>query len=321
MGGISFTDWLGESVDRFKRKGMRGLLQRTYYAYAGGVLSVATRYPLGTNIYEDDWDLLIILDACRVDALREVANEYDFLPEVGSIRSVGSTSIEWMGLTFREQFAEEIGQTAYINGNTQFEKIFGEQRTPPHIAAAPFGPDFDAYRVVDSDEFYFVDNVYEYGFDEKHGTVMPRTMTDRAITAGRDHDPDRCIVHYMQPHTPYIGVDDPPEDPFGQLNYGSLSQETVWEMYIETLRTVLDSVAVLLENFDADKVIITADHGEGFGEWTFYSHNIACPHPAVRRVPWVETTAEDSGTVEPEIDRQTSMGTEVEEQLEQLGYL
>ena len=320
MGGISFTDWLSESVDRVQRKGTRGLLQSIYYAYVGALLSVATRYPLGTNVYERDWDLLVVLDACRVDAMREVADEYDFLPEVDSIRSVGSTSIEWMALTFREQYAAEIARTAYVNGNAQFDKVFRERRTPPHIAAAPVGPGFDAYDVVTPDEFGHVDNVYEYGYDDEHGVVLPRTMTDRAVAVGRERDPDRCVVHYMQPHAPYIGVEGKPAHIFDDLRTGSLSHEEAWEMYVETLRAALDDVEILLENYDADRVAITADHGEGFGEWTFYSHNIGCPHPAVRRVPWVETTASDEGTFEPSVEAVEGVSSSVEDQLARLGY-
>jgi hypothetical protein len=320
MSGISVTDWLAESADRVRRKGVRGLLQSAYYAYAGALLSVTTRYPLGTNVFERDWDLLVVLDACRVDALREVADEYDFLPPVESIRSVGSTSIEWMALTFRERYAAEISKTAYVNGNAQFDKVFRERRTPPHIAAAPFGPSMDAYGVVDPADFAAVDAVYEYGFDDDHGVVLPRTMTDRAVAAGREEAPDRCIVHYMQPHEPYLGVEDPPEGVFAALRDGSLTRAEAWEMYVETLRTVLDDVALLLENYDADRVAITADHGEAFGEWTFYSHNVACPHPAVRRVPWVETTATDEGTYEPSVEPTRNVSADVEDQLAKLGY-
>jgi len=41
--------------------------------------------PVGTNIYERDWDALVVLDACRVDILREVADEYEFIDEVDSV--------------------------------------------------------------------------------------------------------------------------------------------------------------------------------------------------------------------------------------------
>jgi hypothetical protein len=32
----------------------------------------------GINIYEKDWDLLVVLDTCQVDAMKEVIGEYYF---------------------------------------------------------------------------------------------------------------------------------------------------------------------------------------------------------------------------------------------------
>jgi hypothetical protein len=323
MGGISFGDWLSESADRIRQKRTRGLLQSAYYAYAGAALAAETRFSIGTNIYKRDWDLLIVLDTCRVDALRAVADEFDFLPEVDSIWSVGSTSIEWMALTFREQHAADISRTAYVNSNTYFGKVFDERLNLPHIAAVPFGPPMSAYNVVSPDTFAYVDNIYEYAWEDDLGTVLPGAVTDRAVAAGRQQDADRYVVHYMQPHTPYIGVDDRPEDVFEALKQGEYAYEEIWQMYLETLRLGLNEVKVLLDNFDAEKVVITADHGEAFGEWGFHSHNIACPHPSVRRVPWVETTAKDKETFEPTLEspqRKHRIQADVEEQLVQLGY-
>jgi hypothetical protein len=320
MSGVSFREWLSESVERTRSKGIRGILQSGYYAYVGLLLSVATRYPLGTNVFSRDWDLLIVLDACRVDALREVSDEYDFIGVVDSIRSVGSTSIEWMALTFRERHIEEISNTAYVNSNPQFDKVFRQRLTPPHIAAAPFGPSMERYSVVEPGDFHSVDNVYEYGFDDDYGVVMARTVTDRTIATGRRGEHDRCIVHYMQPHAPYIGNEEPVEHIFDDLREGSVSQDEAWEVYLENLRAVLNDIELLLKNYDANRVAITADHGEAFGEWTFYSHNIGCPHPAVRRVPWVETTATDEMSYMPAIEPRRNVSGDVEELLDRLGY-
>jgi len=45
--------------------------------------------------------------------------------------------------------------------------------------------------------------------------------------------------------------------------------------------------------------VITADHGEAFGERNFYRHPVACPLSYVRKVSWVEMTAMDTGSVDP----------------------
>jgi hypothetical protein len=224
-----------------------------------------------------------------------------------------------MALTFRESYADEIGRTAYVTGNCSFRYIFRDEQNPLSVAA-PFYPSLREYTTVAPSDFAHVDDVYQYGFDTDSETVMPQTMTERAVDVGRTHHPDRCIVHYMQPHSPYIGVEGAPGGILRDLNHGSLSKQEVFEAYTENLRAVLDSVEILLDNYDADRVAITADHGEGFGEWGFYSHNVACPHPVVRQVPWTETTATDSGSLEPSIDPERGTSVSIEEQLEYLGY-
>ena len=44
----------------------------------------------GENIFTSDWDLCIVLDACRYDLLLEVAGEYSFLSDPTSKISVDS---------------------------------------------------------------------------------------------------------------------------------------------------------------------------------------------------------------------------------------
>lgn len=94
----------------------------------------------------------------------------------------------------------------------------------------------------------------------------------------------------------------------------------MWEAYLATLRYVLDDVALLLENVDAERVVITADHGEAFGEWGFYGHTVGCPHPVVRRVPWVETTATDEETHESAVTPEVDAAFDRDQHLRDLGY-
>lgn len=48
---------------------------------------------------------------------------------------------------------------------------------------------------------------------------------------------------------------------------------------------VLDEVELFLNNINANKVVISSDHGETFGELGFYGHPAGCPHPVVKKVP------------------------------------
>ena len=55
-------------------------------------LFFTSRYPIGTHVFELEWDILVILDTCRVDAMRAVSQDYDFISNVNKIWSLGGTS-------------------------------------------------------------------------------------------------------------------------------------------------------------------------------------------------------------------------------------
>ena len=110
------------------------------------------------------------------------------------------------------------------------------------------------------------------------GAVPPRAVTDRTVRSFREGDPDRVIAHYMQPHCPFVphpelmAAKDPVQwgdqdtkDVWARLRDSELTEDTVWRGYREDLEYVLE-VALLLNNVDADEVVITSDHGNAMGE-------------------------------------------------------
>ncbi len=134
----------------------------------------------------------------------------------------------------------------------------------------------------------------------------------------------------MQPHKPYISqyletgepLSDAEYNGYKALKRGDISQEKNWQLYLDNLRSVLDEVELLLENVDAERVVITADHGEAFGEWGAFGHPEGFPAPVVKQVPWVETTAVDDGDYSPTIEsRDTEPDADVKEHLADMGYL
>lgn len=323
-------NWYVDTREVYERSGSVGLLYGLYYTYVGMWLTATTRMPVGTNVFAQDWDACIVLDACRTDALAAVADEYDFVESVGAITSVGSTSGEWFGHTFDQRYSDEIAECAYVTANPHSRAVLEERNTPPQYFAAPIT--WPKWNPVGPSAFQRLEEVWKTAHSERLDVTPPRPTTDTAIDVGRETDPERLLVHYMQPHAPYIRdyVDEPesPEPeltrPFEHLREGTLSRERAWEGYLDNLRLVLDEVELLLENLDADRVVVTADHGEAFGEFSFYEHPVGCPHPVVKRVPWVETTATDTETYRPasEATAETEETTEtsVEDQLVALGY-
>ncbi|ESP89032.1 hypothetical protein [Candidatus Halobonum tyrrellensis] len=296
---MTFADWLSETAAKVDAYGPRRGLRSGAFDFWGGALRHGCHTfgldDRGTHVYDREWDVLVLLDTCRPDVLAEVAPDYPFLPEPGRIptlTSVGSTSWEWLHDTFAPDRADSVRNTAYVTGNAHTHR---------------FGDEFP----VDPEAFGLLDEVWRYGWDDEFSGMPPRPITDRAVAVGRRREFDRMVVHYMQPHSPYRSldverdVDRPGEANLGVwdlLQDGTLPVETAWDAYRDNLRWVLDDLELLLENLDADTVVVSSDHGEAFGEWGLYGHYRHVPVGVLRTVPWVELSATDEGTYEPTLE-------------------
>lgn len=312
---MTFADWLDETRHRVAADGLDGVRESAYELRVGAFRRADRFATPGVNVFERAWDALVILDGCRADVLCGVAPEYDFLRGAGTHRSPGSTSYEWMERTFTDEHSDEMARTV-------------------HVSANPF-----THQYLDAEWFALLDEVWRDGWDEEVGIVPARAVTDRAIRAGRAslESDDRLLIHYMQPHFPSVPCPlggsatleewrDGREMPWQELRRGTHTEREVWRAYVENLRYVLDEVALLLENLDAERVVITADHGNAKGEWGIYGHpNV--PLRVLREVPWFTTTATDHRTHEPDVESVTdsaeteeTASTAVTERLAALGY-
>lgn len=321
--------WFAELVSGVRDRHPADIARSLRGAVNGPYYTLTTRYPIGTNIYERDWDLLLILDACRVDALEAVTPEYDFIEDVDSIWSVGSSSHEWICKTFTTDYRDGISETALVTSNPFFPQVFGDRTYPPKAYSIPvMWPDWD---IVEQSTFERFLHIHRHDYDDYFPEAPPQTMTDYAIQTGRTTDWERMVVHYLQPHTPYIAdayeeerpLTDIEADPWTAINQGTASVAEVKELYLDNLRMVLDSIELLLRNIDAEDVIITADHGELFGELGLHGHPEGFVHPDLKKVPWAKATATDHHEYTPEVDeaRQGEITADTEQRLERLGYL
>lgn len=261
----------------------------------------------GAPVWERNWDVLLILDACRLDLMEEVVDEYSFLGDIKTYDSVASKSPDWIRRTFSDEHRDHVDDAVYVTGNPFTEKI--DFREPRELH-----------------------EVWKHAWNDDLSTVPARPITDRAIATWRDTDAERMIVHYMQPHVPF--VPQPELGEYGQAEDfghgfddiwhrvgGELSYETVWQAYRDNLHYVLTDVELLLSNLDADTVAISADHGNAIGEWGVYGHPPDRLLSVLRDVPWVETTATDTGEYQPSTERQSEGGaSEIEDRLRALGY-
>ncbi|WP_440005429.1 sulfatase-like hydrolase/transferase [Halomicrococcus sp. SG-WS-1] len=311
---MTFLDWFTETWQRFQNHNHQYAIRASLYElYLGAWRYINHQYQYGQPIYDEDWDVLVILDACRYDQMNAVISEYEFLTENRPFYSLASASEEWMEKNFGPTYSEEMSETIYVTGNPFSREYFSD------------------------DDFLVLDEVWRYAWDDEQGTIMPHVLTERAIDFYRSHEPERMIVHYMQPHRPFVkrpDLDSGLEFEFSdennrdksiwdQLRRGDLTRAEVNQAYIENLRYVLDDVERLLKNINAETVVLSSDHGNLLGEQFLYDHPIKVPHPLLRKVPFCTVTARNTAGHEPKTKEELSTGTEseVSERLESLGYL
>lgn len=293
----------------------------------------------GTPIWEHDWDVLCVLDGCRVDLMREVACDgHPLLPapeDVSATWSVGSQSAEWMAYTFDPSYAEVVSETGYITGNP-----FSAQSCD-HMACVSGN-----VLPLQAEDFGFL---YELWREEwQHGaisTIPPEPLTNAAIgtwRARRALDIDRIVVHYMQPHAPFRSRPDwflgePDLEGWGQVGdeNGDLealadldpAEADALEAFAEAdgdgitdpwtrLRdgelprdefwaAYRDNLEWVLDSVATlaencdGTVALTSDHGNAAGEWGVWSHPPGLVVPALRRVPWVALDGRDTESRSP----------------------
>ena len=270
----------------------------------------------GTQVMNEDWDNLLILDACRYDMFAERTKMEGSLE---SRISLGSSSEEFMERNF---VGKEFHDTVYINAN-------------------PFVPQLD----LDDSTFHAVVDCLKK-WDEELETIRPETVAQAASDAHERYPNKRLIVHFMQPHAPFIGergqemigggwtIDhDVDAEPgiWNQLRDGQdVPLETVWEAYNENLDVVLAEVESLVDELDG-KSVITADHGNLVGERLGpiptrrkYGHPYGVHTEELVKVPWFIMEGRPRRKISSEPPAQSNSDTipetELEDRLEALGY-
>ena len=228
----------------------------------------------GIYVLEEKWDNLIILDACRYDVLKEVMGE-----RIGYRISRGSSTLEWI----KEHFSgAKCHNIVYVTSNPWINRIA-------------------------SDAFYKVIPVWKDGWDEDLGTVHPKTTTEYAKEAAKRYPDKRLIIHYMQPHVPYIVENDLPKRPMLELAKGKLNPLDVWAVYKKSLEATLPYVYELIENLQG-RTVISSDHGELFDKkvlfYNFAGHPWGLHVPELIQVPWVVYKSGAKGPREEPTQRQ-----------------
>jgi len=233
------------------------------------VHSVYPGYDGAIDLVNAEWDNLLVLDACRADLFEEVADLSTF-DEYGRVTSIGSMTREWTERTFA---GREFGDTVYVTSNPFTDKMVGES-------------------------FHDLYSVWKKHFDKEERTVLPEPVAEAARRSFAEHPDKRQIVHFMQPHHPFIGHDrlreltewdiyaiaedegrPEPHSPYEALNMGLVDYGEVWNAYADNLRIGLDAALDLAVDLDG-RTVVTSDHGNMFGERAWPVPMRVYGHPA-----------------------------------------
>lgn len=276
-------------------------VNRLYFSFHTGEFNSA-----GTAVIKEDWDNLIILDACRYDTFKD---RHWFAGELDYRISKASNTYEFLVANFS---GEKLYDTVYVSSNLWYAKIKDEIDSDVH-AIVPVTPDLGPNTVV-----------------------RPEAVTERALEANQSHPNKRLIVHYSQPHYPYLG-------PTGRQHFDhhdtsslqiamrrngdEISREVVRRAYEENLDLVLEEAEPLVSELRG-KSVITADHGEMLGERSFpipitdYGHPNTIYTEELVKVPWLvinESSRKKVISKTPEDGSEISKET-VDANLQALGY-
>ena len=250
--------------------------------------------PGTTNILDrkDRWDVLMLLDACRFDVMERLHTGERIVPgELTRIISPGSMTFEW----FKNTFSLEGGREArdcrdivYVSGN-------------PVVSAATLRHWGVAF------QFAHLEEAWREGWNVELQSVPPEAVASAYLRLRDQHPGKRFILHFLQPHQPYIGktrfaaqaaagratpvgpdglwVDQPTHRNIVEQGIADVAQ--LRKAYEDNLRLVLGVVAGLRAKIPG-RVVITADHGEMLGEYGKFDHPPGLYLPQLIEVPWLE---------------------------------
>lgn len=266
--------------------------------------------PSGINVTKQDWDNLLILDGCRYDLFDSISN-FDVRTE--SRISRGSSTVEWLSGNMQGQ---KMHDTVYITANPQLSNHNDRLNIQFHAH-------IDVWR--------------QEGWNSKNRTVLPETVTEYAVDAHHQYPHKRLLVHYIQPHYPFIGPTGQEHFPNEKLNFWqdlftgneSYDRKVIWKAYKENLRQVLPSVQDAVNKLDGLS-IVSSDHGQIFGEPASpvpvpeYGHPHGIYTNKLVKIPWVKFDSDNRRDVEESSPVNTSSDNKcsnITDRLEHLGYV
>ena len=260
------------------------------------LFSIIYRRNNGAFIFDEDWDNLIILDACRYDIFEKEFRKRGMIGTLQEKKSRGSHTISFLLENFRKDRYDDI---IYITANPYVNKVL-------------------------KNKFFKIISPWKDQWDEVFHTVLPQTMYDLTIETALKYPNKKLIIHFMQPHFPYI------DSKYSHINirdlsksiyntnstskikkknsllviycakfYTTASRTTQINAYKKNLELVLNHVEKLI-NFLPGITVISSDHGEAFGEIIhpllpirYFGHHRRIKMPILLKIPWLRIKPEE----------------------------
>jgi len=230
-------------------------------------------------IEKENWDNLIIFDACRYDYFEKIYPDY----LEGNLSKVHNRGISWTCEWFQEMFDGKYNAVLF--------------------SAAPFAirDKWSERGWTYTNHFVDVIGHQDIDFNHEKGSSPPDLINEAVRRHGWD---GKRVIRYLQPHPPFLNT------PLEELSRGKgkiqrtekaliegeITERELKDAYEENVRIAFEGAVGLIPDLDGS-VVITSDHGTALNESSYLFHAQSYPEMScLNEVPWFE--------VEDTVDRQ-----------------
>ena len=262
----------------------------------------------GIYVLDQDWDNLVILDACRYDIFAEEITQFGLKGNLQKIESRAPTTSDWVRTNFQDRTLTDI---VCVSNNPWYEQLSGLNLN--------FHAYYPTYAGNSGDYEETLDNLQD--------------LVEEAANAYKDK---RLLIHIGLPHEPYIGETaqehpmlkraNSPAEAAKKIDHES-PDNIIEEAYRENLGFGIEIAEGLCDHLSG-KTVISSDHGELLGEryptmpFKQYGHH-GILVPELLYVPWFVCeydTRREIYSEEPVKRVKETPQEDLNEQLEYMGY-
>lgn len=249
------------------------------------VINTLLRKNEGISIFEEPWNNMIILDACRYDIFEKVFKEKKLKGKLECKISKASATPSFLTENFNDYYHDIV----YITANPFVNKFLDKK----------------VFKII---------SVWKNEWCNDYNTVLPSAVYESTLRALKRYPDKKKVIHFLQPHSPYLinklgevsiedqmglgvkvkyKIDEGVIVNWPHASIKPLKIDNLLIGYTENLRLVMKFVEKLI-NILPGQTVITSDHGEAFGEFIhplvplrIYGHPNEIRIPALVEIPWL----------------------------------